>query len=309
VTLSSAPRGDLSGALPNLIVLGAQKCGTSALHYYLGLHPEVQMSSPKELGFFLAEEDLEPDPFILVPQELVLVRGTRNWSRGEDWYASHFRPGARVRGEATPAYASPWFPRVAQRMAQTLPDAKLIFLARDPFERIVSHYLHNRGSGREWRSLPEALARPDNVYVGRSSYALALRPFLDRYPRERILIIRQEELLLRRRETMRRVFGFLEVEERFWSPKMERERHPSAGKGWRHRAFTRIQGSRLASPLYRLPQEVKWALERLSYERPSRTGRPVLDQQLRARLAARLEPDIVALERITGWDLDAWRAI
>ena len=58
-----------AGALPNLIVIGAQKCGTSVLHYYLSLHPEVSMSRPKELNFFIEE---------------------RNWPRGVDWYKAHF---------------------------------------------------------------------------------------------------------------------------------------------------------------------------------------------------------------------------
>ena len=72
---------ELIGALPNLVVIGAQKCGTSGLHYYLSLHPEVSMSRPKELNFFIEE---------------------RNWPRGADWYRRHFDAGARVRGESSP---------------------------------------------------------------------------------------------------------------------------------------------------------------------------------------------------------------
>ena len=64
---SPAPNTHLSGrgSLPNLLIIGAQKCGTSGLHYYLGLHPEVSMSKPKELNFFIEE---------------------RNWPRGVEWY-------------------------------------------------------------------------------------------------------------------------------------------------------------------------------------------------------------------------------
>ena len=67
--------GAAVGALPNLIVIGAQKCGTSGLHYYLSLHPEISMSRPKELNFFIEE---------------------RNWPRGVDWYRRHF-DAARAR--------------------------------------------------------------------------------------------------------------------------------------------------------------------------------------------------------------------
>ncbi len=302
----TAPETRRTGELPNLIVIGAQKSGTSALHYYLDLHPEVQMSSPKELCFFLCEDDFEPGPFISEPRELELLAGMRNWSRGRDWYERHFRSGARVRGEATPGYASPWFPGVAERMAGLVPDAKLIFIARDPLERIVSHYMQMLEMGREWRPLSEAVGRPDSIYVARSRYASLLRPFRERYPAERLLIVRHDDLLDRRREAMRRVFGFLGVSEGFWSPRMERQRHPSARKGRRFRALSRIQQASWAKPFYRLPQEAKWVLERLAYS-SGQGRRPVLGPELRLRLLEELEPEILELERITGWNLAAWR--
>lgn len=295
-----------SGALPNLVVIGVQKCGTSALHYYLGLHPEVQVSTPKELFFFTDESDLRPEPYVNEPRELVLMSGQRNWSRGLDWYRSHFDPGAPVRSEATPTYTSPWFPSVPERMAQVLPDAKLIFMAREPVDRMVSHYIQMVGMGREWRPLAEAVGTDENVYIARSRYASLLRPFLERFPAEQILTLRQDELLHRRRETMRRVFAFLGVREDFWDPRMERERHPSDAKGRRYSLLTRLQGARLARPLYKLPQEVKWNLERLAYRR-SREPKPELDPELRARLRERLDPEMEELERITGWDLSGWR--
>src|ERR671915_243608 len=82
---AQATAAERVGALPNLVIIGAQKCGTSVLHYYLGLHPEVSMSKPKELNFFIEE---------------------RNWPRGVEWYRGHFDPEARVRGEASPNYSA-----------------------------------------------------------------------------------------------------------------------------------------------------------------------------------------------------------
>jgi hypothetical protein len=107
-----------SGALPNLIVVGAQKCGTSGLHFYLGHHPEIAMSSPKELNFFVVE---------------------RNWSRGLDWYRGHFDPEAAVRGESSPNYTTyPHHLGIPERMHEAVPGAKLIFLVRDPLERFLA---------------------------------------------------------------------------------------------------------------------------------------------------------------------------
>jgi hypothetical protein len=288
------------GALPNLIVIGAQKCGTGALHYYLDLHPEVQMSSPKELWFFTGgEEDLAPESDRLVSRR-------SNWSRGLGWYESNFRAEAPVRGESTPAYSSSSRTGTAARMAEVIPDAKLIFLARDPVERMVSHFMHSRIGGAESRPLPFALERPDNVYVAGTRYASMLRSFLQHFPRERILILRQEDLLRRRRETMRQVFRFVGVEEDFWSAKMERERQPSRGKGRLFGLVQRMQGSKLLAPAYRLPEEAKWVLERLAYSGPI-DDRPEVSPELRARLLDELEPEIASLEEITGWDLADWR--
>jgi hypothetical protein len=303
VKARSAVAGE-SGALPNLIVIGAQKCGTSALHYYLDLHPEVQMSSPKELSFFISEDDFDPEPFIREPEEHRLFGRIWNWSRGPEWYASHFRADFPIRGESTPGYASLWYPSVAARMAEMLPDAKLIFLTRDPIERMVSQYMHFRAGGAEWRPVATAL-HPQSVYAARSRYTSLLRPFLERFPRDRILLLRQEDLLRRRRETIREVHTFLGVDPEFWSPKMERLRQVSGSKGRRFGLAQRFSGSRLLAPVYRLPQEAKWVIERMT---SGRTDRPIVDDENRASLLEELEPEIAGLEELTGWDLAEWRA-
>src|SRR5205085_10467190 len=102
--------------LPNLIVIGAAKCGTTSLHRYLDLHPEVAMSKTKQLHFFTEKE---------------------NWGRGLAWYESHFDTPAQVRGESTPAYSAwPVHRGVPERIARVVPDTRLIYLVRDPVERV-----------------------------------------------------------------------------------------------------------------------------------------------------------------------------
>jgi len=298
----------MTGALPNLLVIGASKCGTSALHYYLDLHPEVRMSSPKELNFFVGEDDFDPEPFISDRRELALFGKSRNWSRGLDWYAGHFQAQGAVRGESSPSYSAPWHPRAAERIASVIPDVRLIYMVRDPIERLVSHYMDRRVQAGEWRSVGEATSRPGNMYLARSRYMESLRPFLEQFPRERMRILRQDDLLHRRRATMREVFGFLGVDDSYWSPKMERLRNRSEAKGRRYRIAERFRLRRATAPLYRLRPEGKWWVERLA-SAASRGGakRPTVSVDVRRRLLEALEPDIAELERLMGWDLSPWR--
>src|SRR5258708_2921814 len=143
------------GQLPNLIVIGAQKCATSSLHYYLGLHPDIYMSVEKELNFFASHY---------------------NWERGVDWYKASFHSQAKILGEASPEYTNfPQQPNVADRMAELIPQAKLIYIVRDPIERIISHYVHLYSRNLEDRPIDEALhSLANNYYLYRSKYFMQL---------------------------------------------------------------------------------------------------------------------------------------
>ena len=296
------------GALPNLIVIGAAQCGTSALHYYLDLHPEIHMSNPKELNFFVTDLDLPRAPFAPLPPLRLSQWPVSNWTRGVDWYASQFPASVRIRGESSVSYTLPWCPAIAERMASVVPEAKLILLVRDPVERLVSQYLNYRALRHERRPLAEAVSGPANAYVARSRYIANLRPFLERFPRANIHLDRQEELLERRRQTMRRIFAFLEVDEGFWSPSMERLRNTSRRKGRAYRLAERLERRPIVAPLYRLRPEAKWRIERLVARDRRAAPRPAVEPALRRRLVEELESDIVELEQLTGWDLSAWRA-
>ena len=294
--------------MPNLIVIGAMKCGTSALHYYLDLHPEVQMSSPKELNFYCGEPELRaPLDRASVVEQRMMSGGPNRWALGADWYARHFDPRARVRGEASPNYTAPWYPRVAERIRSVAPDARLILMVRDPLDQLVSQHLHYRHVGNEPRSLAEALSDSDGLYFERARYHRRLEPFLELFPRDQIMIVAQEDLLSRRRETLGRVFRFVGVDDSFWSSRMNRIRHSSASKGWRARAVRRAQYSRLGRVGHRLPQEVKWYLERLASVGASSSAEPLtLSGELRERAASELADDVAALRALAGRDFREW---
>ncbi|MFM7735916.1 MAG: sulfotransferase family protein [Alphaproteobacteria bacterium] len=300
-TASPEPVGR-EGALPNLVVVGAMKCGTSSLHYYLDLHPEIAMSSPKELDFFFTEPDV-PVSAQTPPESR--PRRAGNWDRGIEWYAAHFDPAAPVRGESSPNYSDPWYPGVPARMASIVPGAKIVLLTRHPIDRMVSNHRHMVVAGREAEPLDQAVRRPGNIFVRRSLYATMAETFLGSFPREHVMLLRDEDLLQRRRETMARVFGFLGVDDGFWSDKMERLRHQSAGKGRLRNAAERLGLHRLAGRLG-LGAEAKWWIER-AVSRPTKVAAPALSPETRREVLADLEPEIAGLERLTGWDLAAWR--
>jgi Sulfotransferase domain len=281
------PRSRLRvAALPNLVVIGGLKCGTTSLHHYLNLHPAIHMSRPKELNFFVAE---------------------LNWSLGTDWYASHFRADAPVRGESSPHYTNlPRFAGVAERMSSVLPDARLIYMVREPVDRALSNYLHNVAGGYETRPVEEALADPDSAYVHRGLYAMQLEPYLKRFRRERIELVSREELKRDREQTMRRVFRFLGVAEEFSSPQFSREWETGGGKrSGRFRVMdraVRLPGLRSIDRSFdRLPESLRWLVERLIHnpEGPP-PERPEVPPTIRERLAERFRPDVERLEALSG---------
>ena len=276
-----------AGALPNLIVIGAQKCGTTSLHNYLNAHPEISMSRRKETNFFL---------------------GNGERDRGLDWYASNFDPAAPVRGEASPDYTNlPESAGTAARMRSVVPDARLIYLVRDPLDRMASHYVHRRAAGLERRSLADALSDSRGSYVTRSCYATQLKPFLELFPREQILVETHERLLREREVTLRRIFGFVGVDSSFTSPEFERMWERTEGKGGLYSLAWRI-GRRTRERGIFLPQFLRWPAQRMLRTRVGDPGmeRPAYDQELRERMRERLRGEVQELRALTGLELEGW---
>jgi hypothetical protein len=285
-------RAERSGALPNLIVIGGLKCGTTSLHHYLSLHPEISMSRPKELNFFVAE---------------------LNWDLGRDWYASHFDRAAPVRGESSPHYTNlPRFAGVAERMRALLEDARILYMVRDPIDRMLSQYVHNVGGGYESRALDEALGDPESSYVNRSRYAMQVEPYLREFGSDKVTIVSREELRDDRATTMRRMFELLAVDPSFSSDEFEREWETGSARakpgGFRlmDRAV-RLPGLRAFDRNFdRLPESLRWRVERLVHDPDAGAApKPVLPDDLRERLIELLRADVERLESIAarefGW--------
>jgi hypothetical protein len=275
--------------LPNLIVIGAARCGTTSLHRYLNLHPEIEMSPSKEPQFF----------------------NDWNWDRGLGWYEDQFPASAKVVGESSPTYTVyPAHPNVPERMASVVPDAKLIYLVRDPIERLVSGYRFRRWVlQREDRSLEDALADFETSrHVAASCYAMQLEQLFPYYPLERILVLEQRALAERRIETLRRAFRFLEVDETFHSHEFERNYNQT--DGLRANAIGQKAIALLDSTLGpRLSVRVRThtpAFVSRPLQRRSQVPDVTLPDDLRGRLVDHIKPDTDRLRGYTGEAYADW---
>lgn len=278
--------------LPTFIIIGAMKAGTTSLHTYLSLHPQIGMSSIKELDFFNEES---------------------HWARGVDWYEEQFPEGFAVRGEASPGYTKyPRFPGVPQRLVSVVPDAKLIYLLRDPIARVVSHYTDAFSWGREHGTIDEVLAGDldDNHYVNCSRYDLQLSRYDGVVPPERIMVISSEDLKARRATTLKQVFTYLEVDPDFWDPRYAVEHYKAEDKTRRTKVgyqLTRVSRAVGKTRLRRyLPHALARAVEGVNRatEKPIET--PVVSPELRARLEAALAADVAKLRERTGQAFSDW---
>lgn len=204
--------------LPTLVVIGAMKCGTTAVHAHLDKHPDIAMASGKELNFFFGPDRPPPEP----PDQW-WRRG--QWHRGQKWYDGQFDASAAIRGETSPGYTDPSNPQVAARMQSLLPEVRLVYLVRDPVERAVSQWAHHVRDGTEHRAPEEALLDAESQYLSRSRYLERVLPFLEAFRAEQLLVVVQERLLADPRGELRRVFEHVGADPDYWDDAMAGREH------------------------------------------------------------------------------------
>jgi hypothetical protein len=300
-----------SDPLPNFLVIGAMKAGTTSLFRYLEPHPEVFMPRLKELDFFIAEG---------------------NWGRGIGWYRHQFRQAGQravAIGEASPTYSKyPQFDGVPERIAGAVPAIRLIYVVRDPVERIRSHYSHRVLVGSESNPIEVAVSE-DPSYLDCSRYAMQIGRYMDWFDREQLLIVRSEDLRSRRTETLSGVHRFLGVDPDVVPPTIdeeffvtrERESYP-AFVWWTRRGLKHLVPERhrwrirrtinqaLTVPTWMRHNIDQGAIENApaSSEPPIGNGEPIppMSRALRARLADELREDVVALHRYMPEGFDGW---
>jgi hypothetical protein len=196
---------------PNFIVPGAQKAGTTTLHQLLSQHPEIYLPRCKEVQYFSLHAHESPS-----------------------WYAEYFKQAGPEQqcGDITPYYL--FHPEAPARIAQLLPDIKLIILLRDPVERCLSQYFHACRLGFESLGLQEALAaesqrlkgaeialnelgarhrgHQENSYRSRSQYDIQLNRYLQYFNKDQILVLKSEELFQEPQRIWTKVLTWLEID-------------------------------------------------------------------------------------------------
>ncbi|HEY8809745.1 MAG TPA: sulfotransferase [Solirubrobacterales bacterium] len=290
-------------ALPNLIVIGSAKSGTTSLHSYLDAHPEISMAMPqgversrdndtdgKEMRFFWRDD----------------------WLDRMDWYQSHFATmNTAVRGEVTPAYSAyPFHAEVAGRIHSVAPEASILYIVRDPIDRIIAHFVQRQADGdrRPFDDYMREYDTPDNPIVCPSKYAMQLELYLRFFDPSQLLVLDQNELKHRRRAVLRRVFSFLRVDPAFWSPVFENERNTGAHKY----ALTPLGGNvfnGLLDPAGRRLAPRWWPGMRSGVRRMLSTritDRPAVDEGLREKLTTVLQPEVDRLRSMTGERFESW---
>jgi hypothetical protein len=299
-------------AMPDFLVIGAPKAGTTALHAALAAHPGLYMSAIKEPKFFLTDG---PPPTRGGPGDVLTYR-EHVWRR-PDYEALFDRaPAGTLRGESTPLYL---YDRAAmRRIRAALPGARLIAIVRDPVERAHSNWTHLwsaglepigdfvRACGEEERRIAAGWASFWH-YVGLGRYGEQLDYLFTLFPREQVLVLRYRMLVDSPAQTLDRICEFLGVEQGLLAeiPRQNVTSHPESTLAHRAVSLAQRAGSAAASWIPGpTGAAVTGRLERF-LQRHSRERQPLSWEQ-RQELIPRFEADIGLLEDVLGESFRDW---
>jgi len=297
--------------MPNFIIIGAARTGTTSLYYYLQQHEDIFMSPCKEPGFFAFEgqtELIEPSGRRTLPPHSTI------WEE----YLKLFEKATieKAVGEASTLYL--YHHEAPERIRSRVPDAKLIAILRNPVERALSHYLYNSSRSLEpCSSLNEALmVEEDRIanafspafhYRRRGLYAEQLNRYLNLFPKEQLLIFLHEDLIAHSLSAVQEIFQFVGVDSEF-IPDMSVIYNPS---GKRRLSFmSRVHKSKsfLKSAAKRvIPQSLRMSVVQWEkWRNVSPIEKPEVPSELRKELIEYYRDDVLRLQKMIRRDLSHW---
>ncbi len=299
--------------LPDFLVIGTAKAGTTSLYRYLKNHPDIYLSPIKEPKYFAFPETR---PFFVGPDSKRRNQDPTIIWKLED-YSKLFEGRGKelAAGEISPQYL---YCECSPGAIRTLiPDTKLIAILRDPADRAYSHFCHSRRDGREPLSdFAAALAAEDKRiaagwwfnfhYRNRGYYAKQIQRYLEIFPCEQLLILLYDDMISDCAGLLRKICIFLGINE---NHKFDtKERYNVTYGEPRNLFFDRFLNS--VGPTKRLiraivPPHVRlWMFHRLSAL--NLAPKPIFDRNVRQQLVSAFKPDIQKLEKLIDRDLSAW---
>ncbi|MEJ2526794.1 MAG: sulfotransferase [Sulfurovaceae bacterium] len=263
--------------LPNFMIVGAPKAGTTSLYHYLSRHPEIFMSNPKELNFFsnqeIKEQELYYDNFVINSLE-----------RYKDIFAGSI--GKKAIGEASVSYL--FYPKTPQKIKEVIPDAKIIILLREPISRAYSHYLMDYRLGYVNFSFDDVVFKrkeDKNIdlfyqqYISLGLYYEQVKRYVDTFGKDRVKIYFQDD------------FKNDPVCILFFMPK--------------NKIVDFLYKSSLRSLIASLlPRSIKEKIIEIAFEQKQK---PKMNKQTKEYLYDIYRDDIANLEKLIGVDLNSWK--
>lgn len=293
--------------LPNFLILGAAKAGTTSLHHYLGQHPEVFVSSMKEPKYFaLKDESLD----FQGPSQFINQSSVTTFEAYCDLFKG-VKDEVAV-GEASPLYL--FSEKAPERIKETLPEAKLIVILRNPVDRAFSSYTHLLREGFETLDFEESLLKESErirdrwaplwYYKSKGFYGEQLKRYTDLFPKEQLKIYLFEDLCQNPLGVVQDIFAYLGVDASF-EPDMTMKNVSGIPKNVAlQRLLTRQNPLKTVGKAL-LPKQFRKSLSD-KVQRQNLSGKPTLKPETRAELLELYRDDIQQLQVLIDRDLSAW---
>jgi hypothetical protein len=277
----------VESVIVDFMLIGAQKCGTTSLAAQLADHPDICFCEVKEPGYF---------------------HQTVDWRAGLEAYHNLYQPhNGQLCGEASTMYTfSPEYTDTHVRLHAYNPDLKLIYMMRQPVERIVSHYTHNFVRQIDTNP-PEVAITKDPAYINRSLYSMQIRPFIEKFGSDKVMLVLFEDYVADQVGTLKKIASFLNIEPTIFEQSDTTPKHKSTGnyylKSEGLRMFTKSALFRRIRPF--VPAGIRQPIRRRFSQKINE--KPEFSAGLKQNIWEMVEDDVSALENLLNRRLVEWR--
>ncbi|WP_431803277.1 sulfotransferase domain-containing protein [Halobacillus andaensis] len=270
---------------PEVLLIGAQKSGTSTLAYYLSQHPEICVSDPKEIHYY-----------------------SRYWDKSLEWYKSKFSDLDKLCIDASTTYSMANLQgdetSIPERVYSINPESKFIYIMRDPVQRAYSGYWHNVRTGRENRDFYTAMADNDTDMLDISNYYEQLKIWFEYFPKESFHFILFEDLKQDPQAVLNKCFKFLGVEQTDIDTSTIKNKSYNVS----------VIGRKLNSLVRKYPFLLKIRnivpeilINKVRYVRRGKSPIPKISQEQEEYLSSYFNNKNSELERVINIPLDKWK--